>query len=281
MNAAISGVCALVIGALTYTVIAASGREGFEAKLGALLAFALTFGGVHVAREWWFDNADRSATARTDTIESAWRTDPILVALKRYRPEVYRFTLATVDSGATRDRLPASGELIWAGRHEADFRTYFGSWLRVASDEAVIAYGQALVAAGTELGERDASLCARYLFPPSETEVDLHAARPALAALSAATTRADTSAAAAVIESAAEQPKPAPTANRVNKVLQPVLRGLYDEYGAEWQALNRAFERGTDPAQLCRVTTSFYRRVLELPASDAGDVLRLRLTPHA
>ena len=79
----------------------------------------------------------------------------------------------------------------------------------------------------------------------------------------------------------AEQPKPAPTANRVNKVLQPVLRGLYDEYGAEWQALNRAFERGTDPAQLCRVTTSFYRRVLELPASDAGDVLRLRLTPHA
>ena len=63
MNAAISGVCALVIGALTYTVIAASGREGFEAKLGALLAFALTFGGVHVAREWWFDNADRSATA--------------------------------------------------------------------------------------------------------------------------------------------------------------------------------------------------------------------------
>lgn len=281
MIAAISGVCALVIGALTYLVIAANGREAFEAKLGALLAFALTFGAVHMARQWWLDNEDRSATAMIAAIEAAWLTDPMLVALKRYRPEAYRFTLSTVDARAPRGPLPGPDELIWAGRHELDFRISFGSWLKVASDEAVIAYGRALGAAAAELGERDAQLCAGYLYPPSDTRDDLSAALPALAALSAATRGADTDAAADVIASAAEQPKPTPAANRVNTILQPVLRGLYDEHGAEWQVLNRPFEQGTDPVQLCRVTTSFYRRVLKLPTSDAADVLRHRLTPHA
>ncbi len=277
MLPAISLMCAVVFGCATYLIVLVRGREKAGAMLAGALAAALSIAAVNTAYRLWLNHRERAVAERKSAIDVIWQSDPALDAWSRYQPEAYRIWLSTVEFGAWPKKpipLDRRDALIWAGRHNTSFEFAVKNELKTASDESVIAYANALVAAAAELEQLDARACADYLYPPGR-RVDFSGK------LSTATLNADSRATAAVIASGATHAGSLLPAYRADELLNPVWQDLHNEFGSELRVMRDPYARDADASELCRVTMSFYRRVLRLPEGDAGNALRYHLRPHA
>ncbi len=269
--------CVVVFGGTTYLIVLARNGEKTRAMVVAVLSGALGIPAFNVAHRTWLNHRKPSAAERRSAIEAIWQSDPALAAWSRFEPASYQAWLTAFEMGAvTKKQIPLDTRdgLISAGKHNSSFDSAVKQGLALASDESLIAYADALVSAAEELEQRDTQACVDYLYPPV-LGVDLSEM------ISTATLNEDTAATAAVLTSGASHAGSQLPEYRALPLLAPVLRDLSKEFGQEWHVISHPYGRDIDASLLCRVRTSFYRRILQMPESEVGDVLRFYLRPHA
>lgn len=273
----VAGFLAMVAGMIVYAFAYLKYREQDVAILRGFAVAAIVFVLIKVSFTAWLWNEERIAGKRRQEIERLVQTDPPFAALKQYLPEIYKNALHAIDVEVK--TLPADKTVfIHEARGRAPFLLAFDDRLKIASDEAVAAYAAALAGAADELGKRDPKLCAVYLYRGLEGRQNF------ATLLSAPTQKAEAAAMAEIFKSSVAAPQPRAGSaqdGEIYRILQPVIADLLKEFGNDWQIINSPFAKGVDNAKLCSFTAAYYREILDLPAADAGLVLRRQLRTHS
>jgi len=137
-----------------------------------------------------------------------------------------------------------------------------------ASQDAVLALMQDMVATAHRLQQVPGDVCFRYWFPQV-------AGPPDIARYIDDTAQAHTlELMGEVIRSAAENPEPLPEAEAVKDDLANVINATYEQFGPDAQMLANAEDPRADRSKVCTITISVYERILRLPPVKASALLR-------
>ncbi len=143
-----------------------------------------------------------------------------------------------------------------------------------ASQDAVLALMQDMVATAHRLQQVPGDVCFRYWFPQV-------AGPPDIARYIDDTAQAHTlELMGDVIRTASETPSPLPSAEAVKDNLANVINATYQQYGADAQMIAHTDDARTDRTKVCAITISVYERILSLPPADGGALLRAMTQIH-
>ena len=203
-----------------------------------------------------------------NSAESQLLEIPAFVAIKKYDSKTFYSLLGELKQGLKDGKSEIELIAIIRGQMTA----IVASRLPTASDEAVVAYIKVMITELHELNQAGGDLCYRYLFPTAATPFDPRQN------LSKETQQADLAALADVIRTSATDPQPKPPEDLVAPKLQPIVAELNGQYGSDLQMLQNPAAPGVDKTKICAISTSLYEKILRLPASDSGKVLRYMMS---
>jgi hypothetical protein len=203
-------------------------------------------------------------------IEGALRDSPAFVALKKHEPETYRGIMDQA-SQALRDGKPM---LEVTHQMRAYIPKVVEKRLPRASDEAAFSYMRANIEELKELMAVQDDACYRFLFPGSGAPIDVQAR------LKKETMRADLEGLANVLESAATAPRPVPKLQDVQPFLGPIYTEVSGKYGKDMEAISTPQSGLTARRKVCDIMAELYGKILMLPPSQGGKVLRFMLAPE-
>ena len=137
-----------------------------------------------------------------------------------------------------------------------------------ASQDAVLALMQDMVATARRLQQVPGDVCFRYWFPQVAGPPDIARYIDDAAQAHTLELMGD------VIRTASETPSPLPSAEAVKDNLANVINATYQQYGADAQMIAHTDDARTDRTKVCAITISVYERILSLPPADGGALLR-------
>lgn len=259
--AALSGVLAAIIANLIV-------RNPKERRSAYVVAFVIFFALLQgLSREYIFP--DVNAWNQSRKAESELLEIPAFQAIKQYDPQTYENLLSDIKraiksgssdgsqiTGMVRDRI--SGLVQKRLPH--------------ASDEAVASYMNVMLTEIDELNAHGGDLCYRFLFPQQSEPFD------GRKYFSKQTQEADLAALANIIKTSAENPQPIPPENDVIPKLQPIFADLATEHGDDIVMLQNPGAANVDKAKVCSMAAGLYARILKLPPSESGTILRFMLS---
>ncbi|QXI23534.1 hypothetical protein HU724_004470 [Pseudomonas iranensis] len=197
-------------------------------------------------------------------LEDSLLKNPAYSAIKQYDPTTYNNILSQLDlatkEGKSQDEAVA---LV-----HASIVALIQKRIPYASDEAVATYMKVMVQELKELQRAGNKLCYGFLFPQRREAFDMSKY------ISTSTSQADQKALVEVIKSSSVAPQSIPTERDVLPLLQPILIELIGKYGDIVSILENAEALGVDKAKVCDMTIVLYDRVLQLPPSQGGKVIR-------
>jgi hypothetical protein len=141
-----------------------------------------------------------------------------------------------------------------------------------ASDEAIVQYVRAMALEIEELAEKDPEACYRFLFPARYGSADV------TQYIKPETQRADLTALAEVIRTAAEQPQAVPSSETGDALLTKLMNKFYSSQGDDALLLQDPFAPGVDKKKVSKLIASLYREALNLPQEERGLLLRHMLS---
>ena len=217
--------------------------------IGLFLVIAVAVG------TWWY---------------TGWRTESSLLSQPVYRV-LQKHDRAVYDKVLAEYRLYRRDEVSYqrfVNFANAEIARVATESLARASQEAVLALVRNMVDTAKRLEAAPDDACYRFWFPTVDGPPDV-------ATIGDAQSQAHTlELMAEVIRSAAEQPSPPPDTEAVKDDLARVVNATYEQYGADAQMLANAEDPKADRAKVCAVAISVYERILQLPAPQAGELLR-------
>jgi len=92
------------------------------------------------------------------------------------------------------------------------------------------------------------------------------------------TQAADLAALTEVIRSSNENPQPIPSEQEVTPALKPIYAELGKEHGNDLLMLQSPVVSDADKAKVCSMAMSLYSKILSLPESESGKILRFMLS---
>jgi hypothetical protein len=193
------------------------------------------------------------------------RSEPLFVAVVEDEPSL-REPLRAGLLKALRDG--GRGEAVLAGQRILSPQLW--RYVPRTTDAAALGLGQALVAALTDLQERDPQQCYRFLFPA--------VAGPAASGASA---REDGLLAAlrTVVVSARDGSAGPLDRRAARKEVDAAFGRLRQRHGSDVDVLRNAQAPGADRARVCAMTIALYSELIALPPEAAGRTLRHVLGP--
>ena len=217
--------------------------------IGLFALIAVAVGG------WWYE---------------AWRTESALLAqpvyrvLRKHEPAVYdkllgEYRLFRRDEVSHERFVNLSNSEIARAATES---------LARASQESVLALVSDMVDTAKRLKATPGDACYRFWFPNVDGPPDIAASVDAKAQQHTMELMAE------VIRSAAEHPSPPPDTEGVKDNLTRVVNATYEQYGTDAQMLANAADPKADRTKVCTIAISVYERILQLPAPEAGELLR-------
>lgn len=138
-------------------------------------------------------------------------------------------------------------------------------YLPKASDESVVNFTKSTMVGLRALASRDPDRCYRYLFPKVAGPPPLGKDEGELDLLQAMRL---------VVESARQNPRPAPEESAVRPILEDVMARLAMRHGDDLSLLQHPEAPGVDRAKVCTLTIDLHSEVLSLPQKEAGRLLR-------
>jgi len=196
--------------------------------------------------------------------ESTLREQPVYRVLKEHERAVYDKIVAEYKilqrDETTREKFInfANNEINLAATQR----------LAHASQGAVLALVQDMLATARKLQEAPDDTCFRYWFP-------LISGPPDVAKYIEPQAQAHTlELMGEVIRTAAEAPAPLPDPNDVKENLAKVINETYEQFGADAQMIAHADDPNVDRAKICVITMSVYDRILSLPPADSSALIR-------
>lgn len=189
---------------------------------------------------------------------------PVYAVLDKHEPTVF-------------ERLRLEYRLVVLDRSRIDIFTHEANTqisnaatrhIATASDAALLGLMNDMLQKLQTLRAKSTDDCYRYLFPKISGSPDLdpyfdRASRERTLGLMAE-----------VIRTSAEQPAAAPSPERAQALLSPIVSSLYAEYGESTQALSHAEEPDADRRVVCTISVALYEKVMALPQADAAVVIR-------
>jgi hypothetical protein len=196
--------------------------------------------------------------------ESALLKQPVYRVLEKHEPAVF-------------DKLVAEYKLY--AREETRRETFINfanseislvatRRLAHASQNAVLALIGDMIVTARRLQKEPGDACFRYWFPQISGPPDI--ARYVDEESQARTLELM----GEVIRTAAENPAPLPAPDSVKDNLANVINATYEQYGSDAQMIAHADDARTDRAKVCAITISVYERIMSLPPSESGALLR-------
>jgi len=203
-------------------------------------------------------------------IESALSDNVAFVALKKHEPEAYRGILEQAKQ-ALRDGKPM---VEVTHQMRAYIPKVVEKRLPKASDEAAFSYMSANIEELKELMAVQDDACYRFLFPGSGAPIDVQAR------LKKETMQADLRGLANVLESAATSPRSVPKLEEVQPFLGPIYGEVSGKYGKDMEGLSTPQSGLAARRKVCAIMADMYGKILTLPPSQGGKVLRFMLAPE-
>jgi hypothetical protein len=188
--------------------------------------------------------------------------------IAKYDPQVYqRIKSELVDS----IRKGESQEQAVGRARQAVGGLVMG-YLPHASEEAVVRYVRAMTLEIEDLAEKNPEVCYRFLFP------DRYGSADVTPYINTETQRADLTALAEVIRTAAEEPQPVPNGETGDALLKKLMTNFYASQGEDALLLQDPFAPGIDKKKVSKLIASLYREALNFPGEERGLLLRHMLS---
>jgi hypothetical protein len=196
--------------------------------------------------------------------ESALLEQPVYRVLKKHERPVYDKIVAEYKT-LLRDETTREAFINFAN---SEINLAATQRLAHASQGAVLALVQDMLATARKLQKAPDDTCFRYWFP-------LISGPPDVAKYIAPEAQARTlELMGNVIRTAAETPVPLPDPESVKDNLAKVINETYEQYGADAQMIAHADDPNVDRAKICIITMSVYDRILGLPPADSSALIR-------
>jgi len=196
--------------------------------------------------------------------ESTLRAQPVYRVLEKHEPAVYEKLVAEYKT-FQRDETTREKFINFAN---AEINLAATQSIAHASQGAVLALVQDMVATARKLQKAPDDTCFRYWFP-------LVSGPPDIARYIDPAAQAHTlDLMGEVIRTSAEAPVPLPEADTVKDNLAKVINDTYEQYGSDAQMIAHADDPNVDRAKVCTITLSVYERILALPPADSSALLR-------
>ena len=218
-----------------------------------------------ISRHYIFPDLDGWYQARN--AESQLLGIPAFQAIKQYDPKTYENILSDIKSLLKTGHNDA--QVIGAVR--GHIIVLVQKRLPHASDEATASYVKVMLTEMNELNKQGGDLCYRFLFPQQSGPID------GRKYFSKRLQEADLAALATVIKTSAEDPQPVPRENEVMQKVAPIYADLEKEYGNDLTMLQNHAAANVDKGKVCSIAIGLYARILELPPSESGKILRYML----
>ena len=144
-----------------------------------------------------------------------------------------------------------------------------------ASDESLIAFARASTRVIQALNATNPDACYQFLFPDRANN-----SHPVTIADNEAQTQMLDSM-AAIYRSSANTPEQMVDLGKGEQLLQSLATGLAKDYGSDVRFLLESPGDRAGRKRMCDISAELYRRVADLPPSDAGTVLRYMLAKNS
>ncbi|HQU15926.1 MAG: hypothetical protein B7Z66_07635 [Chromatiales bacterium 21-64-14] len=255
----ISTALAVFSGVLAFAIAAVLVRDRKQKRGAYALVLLISFVGLQgLSREYVFPKLNVWANVRE--AESL----PQLAVLRRSDPQTYASVLTFV-RGALDRSVDDQAILELVSNHLAGLAQ---QRLPNASNAAAVAYLKVVLAEMHALSASGGADCYRVLDPDLSRPLngqELFPRRLRERALMALTE---------IIATAAEHPQPIPGESEVMPALGPIYGQLRQETGADPRALLYPGAAAIDDVKACSMDARLFAKILKLPASDGGRVIR-------
>lgn len=204
---------------------------------------------------YWYDEH----SARSALLEQ-----PVYRVLKKYEPAVFdklveEYKVYERDETRRENFINlANSEITLAATRS----------LAHASQDSVLALMKDMIATARRLQKEPGDVCFRYWFPQVSGPADI--AKHIDEAAQAHTLELM----GEVIRTAAVNPSPLPSPDAVKDNLANVINATYEQYGTDAQMIAHADDARTDRTKVCAITISVYERIMSLPPTESGELLR-------
>jgi hypothetical protein len=196
--------------------------------------------------------------------ESTLLEQPVYRVLKKHERPVYDKIVAEYKT-FQRDETTRDAFINFAN---SEINLAATQRLAHASQGAVLALVQDMLATARKLQKAPDDTCFRYWFP-------LISGPPDVAKYIEPEAQAHTlELMGEVIRTAAEAPVPLPEPDAVKDNLAKVINETYEQYGADAQMIAHADDPQVDRAKICTITISVYDRILALQPADSSELIR-------
>ena len=258
--AALSGALAAIIA----TVIV---RNPKEKRAAYVTTFVFSFAVLQgISTHYVFPDLNGRHQARN--AEPQLLAIPAFQAIKQYDPKTYENILSDVKSLLKK----GSNEAQIIGAVRGHITILVQKRLPRASDEATASYVKVMLTEMEELNKQGGDLCYRFLFPQKSGPID------GRKYFSKQTQEEDLAALATVIKTSAEDPQPVPHENDVIHKVAPIYADLEKQYGNDLSMLQNPTGADIDKGKVCSMAIGLYGKILELPPSESGKILRYMLS---
>lgn len=186
---------------------------------------------------------------------------PAMRAIKQYDVGTYETVLAELKDGVRQHKSQAA--IIEAAGSKVAQLTL--DRLPRASDAAAIAYLQVMV---DQMRALDGENCYRFLFPARGSHLEV------VRALPEELKRREQVALAEVVRIAHVAPRDVPTVDDVRAPMIKVYEGLSQEFGPRVRLLETGSSAGADRGTVCKLYTSIFDRIVEMPEDQGGPIFR-------
>ena len=202
--------------------------------------------------------------------ETALLKQPVYRVLKKHEPAVFDKLVAEYKLYAREETRREN----FINLANSEITLVATRSLAHASQDAVLALIQDMVATAHSLQQVPGDVCFRYWFPQV-------AGPPDIARYIDDDAQAHTlELMGEVIRTASESPSPLPSAEAVKDNSASVINSIYQQYGADAQMIAHADDARTDRTKVCAITISVYERILSLPPADGSALLRAMTQIH-
>ncbi|NMZ78964.1 hypothetical protein [Pseudomonas mandelii] len=257
INITVGAVCGAVAGGLVYAFTRKTKNKNYSVITAIIMAvlFALS-------RQFIIPHINNYYNSTH--LQEALSKSPAYSAIKQYDPATYSNILNQINLAATEGKKQDEA----VGLVHASIVALIQKRIPSASDEAVATYMKVMVQELRELQRVGGEICYAFLFPQRIEAFDMSKY------ISKSTSQADQKALVEVIKSSSVAPQSIPTENDILPLLQPILIELIGKYRDIVSILENAEAPGVDKAKVCDMTIVLYDRVLQLPPSQGGKVIR-------